>query len=447
MSISIDALARREFLVGSVAVAAATALPSGLAAAEGKKTFTILHTNDMHSAFIGMGPQADYTPFKLNDDTTRGGFARLAGLISRRREARKAQGPVLVLDAGDYSMGTAFGAATREIGGELRLMAMMGYDATTFGNHEFDLGPDGLGRSIGVASKVGRVPAVLASNTEFAANDPTLAGLQQLAREGVIRGHAVIERDGIRFGLFGVLGKEAMFYTTGGAASFRDAIETAREMVRLLRETEKVDVVICLSHGGVEKGKDGRYSGGDDVRLAKEVPGIDIVIGGHSHTELNEPILVDGRTPVVQTGKEGENLGELVVTLDGGKLAVESYRLYAVDDTVAGDQAAFDEIERLKKAVTGAASRRAATASTSRWRWCRKTCPIPSSTFLPARCWPISSPTPSEAPPRPTSASPPTACCVPVSGRASRACRRSTTCSPWRRSVPAWSIRPPAARW
>ena len=354
MSISIEALARREFLAGSAAVAAATALPSGLAAAEGKKTFTILHTNDMHSAFIGMGPQADYTPFKLNDDTTRGGFARLAGLISKRREARKAQGPVLVLDAGDYSMGTAFGAATREIGGELRLMAMMGYDATTFGNHEFDLGPDGLGRSIGVASKAGRVPAVLASNADFAANDPTLADLQRLAKEGVVRRHAVIERDGIRFGLFGVLGKEAMFYTTGGAASFRDAIETARETVRLLRETEKVDVVICLSHGGVQKGKDGRYSDGDDVRLAKEVPGIDIVIGGHSHTELNEPILVDGRTPVVQTGKEGENLGELVVTLDGGKLAVESYRLYPVDDTVAGDQAAFDEIEKLKKAVTGA---------------------------------------------------------------------------------------------
>ena len=177
MSISIEALARREFLAGSAAVAAATVLPSDLAAAEGRKTFTILHTNDMHSAFIGMGPQADYTPFKLNDDTTRGGFARLAGLINKRREARKAQGPVLVLDAGDYSMGTAFGAATREIGGELRLMAMMGYDATTFGNHEFDLGPDGLGRSIGVASEAGRVPAVLASNTEFAANDPTLADL------------------------------------------------------------------------------------------------------------------------------------------------------------------------------------------------------------------------------------------------------------------------------
>ena len=189
MPTAIRALRRRAFLAGSAASATIVLPPTVAAAADGKKTFTILHTNDMHSAFVGMGPSADYTPFTPNDDTTRGGYARLAGLIARRSEARKAQGPVLVLDAGDYSMGTAFGAATREIGGELQLMAMMGYDATTFGNHEFDLGPDGLAKSIGVASKAGRVPAVLASNTEFAADDPTLAGLQRLAKEGVVRRH------------------------------------------------------------------------------------------------------------------------------------------------------------------------------------------------------------------------------------------------------------------
>ena len=137
------------------------------AAAAGAKTFTILHTNDMHASFIGMGPSADYTPFTLNDDTTRGGYARLASLIAQRTAARKGQGPVLVLDAGDYSMGTAFSAATRETGGELHLMGKMGYDATTFGNHEFDLGPAGLGKSISAAVKAGRIPAVLAANTSF----------------------------------------------------------------------------------------------------------------------------------------------------------------------------------------------------------------------------------------------------------------------------------------
>jgi 5'-nucleotidase len=258
-----------------------------------------------------------------------------------------------VLDAGDYSMGTAFSAATRETGGELKLMGMMGYDATTFGNHEFDLGPDGLGKSIGVAARSGRIPVVLASNANFAGNDPTLADLQRLAKEGVIRRWVVIERGGVRFGIFGVLGKEAQFYTGGaGAVKFSDAIETAKEMVKVLRETEKVDVVIALSHGGVEKGKDGRFTDGDDVRLAREVPGIDVVIGGHSHTELREAIIVNGRTPVVQAGKNGENLGELVVSLDGGKLRVDSYRLLPVDDSVAGDRAIAAEIEKLKKTVT-----------------------------------------------------------------------------------------------
>lgn len=323
------------------------------AAADGKKTFTILHTNDLHSNFVGMAPAQDYTPFTLNDDTTRGGFERLATLIAKRKAARQNQGPVLVLDAGDYSMGTAFAAATRETGGELRLLSLMGYDATTLGNHDFDLGPDGTARSIAVAAAAGRVPAVVASNTDVSANDATLAGLQRLTRDGVLRRHIVIERGGIRFGIFGLLGKEAQFYAGGaGAVTFADPIETAREMVKLLRETEQADVIIALSHGGLEKGPDGRFTLGDDVRLPEAVPGIDVVIGGHSHTELREPIIVNGRTPVVQAGKYGENLGELVITLDGDKLTVESYQLTPIDDAIAGDPAIGAEIDKLKTAVT-----------------------------------------------------------------------------------------------
>jgi len=349
-----EPVSRREFLAGSAAVGATLFLPAALSAAQaGRKTFTILHTNDMHSNLIGLGPASDYSPFTLNDDQTRGGYARLATLIAKSKAAREAHGPVLVLDAGDFSMGTAFGAACREVGGELQVMAQMGYDATTLGNHEFDLGPDGLGQAIGVASKAGRVPAVLASNTNVAATDTMLTDLQRLAKDGVIRRYLVIERGGTRFGLFGVLGKEAIFYATNiGAVSFSDAIETAQETVTILRETEKVDVVICLSHGGVQKGKDGRYTEGDDVRLARAVPGIDVVVGGHSHTELQEAIIVNGRTPVVQTGKYGVNLGELVVTLDGGTLTVESYRLHPIDDTVAGDRAIADEIDTFKNPAT-----------------------------------------------------------------------------------------------
>jgi 5'-nucleotidase len=354
--LSREELSRREFVAGAAAIGATLMLPGGAAAAaDGKNAFTILHTNDMHASFIGMGPASDYTPFTLNDDKTRGGYARLAGVIAKRKHARKGQGPVLVLDAGDYSMGTAFSAATRETGGELHLMGMMGYDATTFGNHEFDLGPAGLGKSIGAAVKAGRIPAVLAANTSVPGSDASLADLQRLIKEDVIRRYTVIERGGIRFGVFGTLGKEAMIYTSGGATSFADPTESAREVVKILREQEKVDVVIALSHGGVVKGKDGRYTDGEDVRLAVDVPGIDVVISGHSHTELKDAILVNGRTPVVQTGKESRNLGELVITRDGNKLTVESYRLHPIDDTIAGDHAVAAEIEVLKKSVTAAA--------------------------------------------------------------------------------------------
>jgi 5'-nucleotidase / UDP-sugar diphosphatase len=347
-------LSRREFIATSAAVGATLCLPGTLSAAiTGKKTFTILHTNDLHSNLLGLSPAADYSPFTLNDDATRGGYARLATLIAQRKTARNSQGPVLILDAGDYSMGTAFAAAIRETGSELQLMFRMGYDATTFGNHEFDLGPDGTAQAIAVAAKAGRVPAMVVSNTTFEGNDPTLAGLQKLAKDGVLRRYTVIKRGGLRFGIFGVLGKEAQFYTAGAApAKFTDPIETAREIVKILRETEKVDIVIALSHGGMTKGADGRFLDGEDVQLPRAVPGIDVVIGSHSHTELHEAIIVNGRTPVVQTGKYGQNLGELVISIDGDKLTVESYKLLPVDDTIAGDRAIAAEIEKVKKIVT-----------------------------------------------------------------------------------------------
>ena len=171
----------------------------------------------------------------------------------------------------------------------------------------------------------------------------------------MIRRHLVIERGGMRFGIFGRARQGGpVLHRRRGAAKFADPIETAREMVKILRETEKVDVVIALSHGGMEKGKDGRFTDGEDVRLPKAVPGIDVVIGGHSHTELHEAIIVNGRTPVVQTGKEGKTSANWSSRWTASKLTVESYRLYPIDDTIAGDRAIADEIDKLKKSVTEA---------------------------------------------------------------------------------------------
>src|SRR6478752_4063196 len=121
---------------------------------------------------------------------------------------------------------------------ELQLLSRVGCDATTFGNHDFDLGPDGTAQAIAVAARAGHVPAVVVSNTDFTGDDPSFAGLQQLAKDGVVRRYFVLERGGIRFGLFGLLGKEAQFYTGGaGAIKFHDPVETAREIVKILRET------------------------------------------------------------------------------------------------------------------------------------------------------------------------------------------------------------------
>ena len=347
-------LDRRAFLATSVAAGTVMAMPEPLVAkTAGKKTFTILHTNDLHSNLVGMAPAADYTPLTLNDDKTRGGFARLATKIRERKAATEGLGPVIVLDAGDFSMGTAFAAATRETGAELRLLAMLVFDVTTFGNHDFNLGPEGTAASIGAAVDAGQVPVILATNTDFSAPAASLEGLQKLGAAGRIRNYHVIERGGIRFGIFGVLGREAAIYAVSAApVTFTDPIEAAREAVATLRDTEKVDVVIAVSHGGVRRNPDGTFTEGADIHLAAEVPGIDVVVGGHSHTVLTNPIMVNGRTPVVQAGHNGRYLGELRVTIDGDRLSVDSFQAHPIDDTILGDAAVSQVIEGFKKRVT-----------------------------------------------------------------------------------------------
>ena len=112
-------------------------------------------------------------------------------------------------------------------------------------------------------------------------------------------------------------------------------------------------MVIALSHGGVRTNSDGSSAGdGADVQLAKEVPGIDVVVGGHSHTVLTSPIIANGRTPVVQAGHNGRYLGELTVTIDGDMLTVDYSQTHAIDDSILGDVAVSQVIEGFKKRVT-----------------------------------------------------------------------------------------------
>ncbi len=341
-------LNRRTFLKTSLAVAPAVMLSShaleALAATPGKQMFSILHTNDMHSNVVGVGPLRDYTPLKLGDDQTKGGYARLGALIAQRRAELGPLGPVLVLDAGDFSMGTAVAAACRELGAELQLMAAMGYDATTFGNHEFDLGPDGLGQAIQRAAAAGEIPAIVVTNSDVSADSERLADLQDLAQRGVLQPYRILERGGLRFGLVGIIGYDAFKYAADvGAVTLGDPIETAKAAAQRLKREDKVDVVIALSHGGVVKRPDGSFQG-EDLNLLEAIPDLDVVIGGHTHSELRQPLGVDHR-PVVQTGKYGEHLGELVLSLENGRVAVESYRLIPVDDQIQGDATIQAQVE------------------------------------------------------------------------------------------------------
>lgn len=135
----------------------------------GEKLLTIVHTNDMHSHFQGFSPEIDYQPFMVHADKTLGGWARVAAVIKNTRKERSH--PVLVLDAGDFTMGSLFHMLIREEAFELRLMKSMGYDAITFGNHEFDLKPAGLAAILKTANAKGGMPKLFWPMQSLTANN------------------------------------------------------------------------------------------------------------------------------------------------------------------------------------------------------------------------------------------------------------------------------------
>ena len=330
----------------------ATPGANGANGATGSTKLVILHTNDIQSRLLGYGPNAEYSPLTTGDDATIGGFARLVTLVEERRAAaRRAGAEVLLLDGGDITMGTLFHTVTRETGGELRLMALAGYDAAAVGNHEFDFHPDGLARMIRSAlAKTKSVPPLLMSNLDFDPKDPRDDSLEALMKEGAVKRHLVLQRGKLRIGLFGLLGYDGFESTkTAAPLSFKDPIETAKKMVKLLREQEKVNVVIVCSHSGV-RGKDGNWTG-EDVELAA-VPGIDVVVGGHSHTLVEKPRFVNGRVPVLQAGSELRALGELTLEVTGSSVKPGQYVLHKIDDRTKGDKRAIGLIDELKREVT-----------------------------------------------------------------------------------------------
>jgi len=343
-------LNRREFITTSTLGVAGLTL--GCISTNSKvKSFTILHTNDLHSNLIGVGPISDYSPDSLNNDSTIGGIERIASIIADRKRVREKDGPVLVLDIGDFTIGTPFGGAFSETGAELQCLALAGFDATTLGNHEFDSGPDALARGISRAQKAGNIPTILAANTDLSQNAPDLIGLKELQKSGILLSHKIIDRGGIRFGLFGIMGPDSIQFTINpGSVTFPDPIKTAKEMAARLR-SEGAEVVICMSHGGVREPESGAITEGDDIELAKAVPEIDIIVGAHTHTFMHKPVIENG-IPIVQAGCYGQAVGELVVRMENGKSKVSSYQLHEVNDSILGDSQLALEMLAFKEATS-----------------------------------------------------------------------------------------------
>ncbi|MCC5942637.1 MAG: metallophosphatase [Balneolaceae bacterium] len=290
-------ISRKDFLKQASLFSAGAILSGPLAGLQtnnfSSSAVTILYTNDTHA-------RLDPFPSNAREFAGLGGIAERASLVKKIRSQNK---NVLLLDAGDVFQGTpwfdVYGGSV-----DLKLMTEMNYDAMAVGNHEFDRGPEGFAEA---AQKAGF--PILASNY-FARDTP----LNPFIQRQLIR-----ELDGFRIGIFG-LGirlQGVVDRSLYGDVRYFDPIQVSERMVQSLRLHNQCDYVICLSHLGYHYNDD-RI---DDRKLANQVGGIDLIIGGHTHTFLDEPAAVDnpagGKTVITQMGHSGVRLGRIDLSLDG----------------------------------------------------------------------------------------------------------------------------------
>lgn len=286
---------RRQFIKQSTAtlgLLSLSSIPMYSFEKNNTKHITILHTNDVHSHI---------DPFPANDsrNPNQGGVARRASLIQQIRQENP---HTLLLDAGDIFQGTPY---FNFYGGELeiKLMSMMGYDAATIGNHDFDNAVDGLYAQMPHATF-----QFLSANYDFT----------HTVMNGHVKPYSVFVKDGVKIGVFGLgielagLVDPRMYKET----KYLDPLGIAQDMSRILKTQEKCDLVICLSHLGYQY-KEEKMS---DLKLAGLTQDIDLIIGGHTHTFLKKPTVTKnaiGKNVLVnQVGFAGLNLGRIDFYLD-----------------------------------------------------------------------------------------------------------------------------------
>lgn len=331
--------------------------------------FTILHTGDLHSCLAGMGPDGYFDPAGGPGDPVRGHYARLAHLIRAvRAEKAAATEPVLLFDAGDAEYGTLFHivtpSATSTMAPEWQFFEDLGYDAIGMGNHSFEGTEPGLLKALEKAASLSiRVP-LLASNLQFLpGSEPFRAWrYDHLEPAPSTRFRRFLLRDlptgtgsgSLRVGIFGLVGPNAArlclanrqtlaftgYNDATGKAEPAALHERAAEMVQELRQAYGAHVVVALFHGGAP----------EDAELAAAVPGIDVIIAGHTHQAYFQQA---GPTIITQTGWGGSNLGRLDLEWTPGHLALrnEGKTLVPVDASVPADSATLAFVEACRTEV------------------------------------------------------------------------------------------------
>ena len=320
----------------------------GIAQGPDSREVVILFTHDLHSYFL---------PYRvLTEDgqqNKKGGWAKIAYLIKEQKIYHGNK--VLCVDAGDFSMGTLFHTSFLTETSELLLLGEMGYDVMTFGNHDFDFRTEGLGKMLqGAKTKSKLLPLIVASNIVLDSKSPEGMVLQKAINEYPVAQYQVVERNKIRIGLFGIIGRDAADDTPfAKSVKFVDPIRASKDVVDILLNKEKVDLIVCLSHSGTlrVKADEKIKKESEDEFLAQEVPQIDVIISGHTHTLLPQPLKI-GKTVIVSCGCYGEYLGILrIYTAKGKPVRVASYELKKISTGIPDDRIIAEEVDKYKDIV------------------------------------------------------------------------------------------------